>query len=297
MEDALNSFLFVFELMGLQYFSLVHDNLKDRPTSFRTAFMIVIVTLISTILFCYLLFVPLKAEIITSKNVLNFAIKHSMALGLLLVVYTSLIQSYISTRSIKKVYLNTKDIVRISFREFNMPVDFNLIKRAARKSFLLMSLFLVTVHITLSIRKVNSLLNALDSAFSLFAIFFLLMIVYKFVFYVAMVNNQLLLMRDLLRGIFKNIITKPFNLTSSEIVALTEDPLRKFRAARKIYNLIYDNAALINDSNGLTILILLISIVITLTASGYEIFISIVGNSQETQISCKIKNAQDECCF
>lgn len=296
MEDALNNFLFVFELMGLQYFSLVNDNLKDRPTALRTAFMFVIITLISTLLLCYFSFVPLKEEIITSKTVLNFAIKHSMGVGLLLVVYTSIIQSYISTRSIKKVYLNTKEIVRIVYREFNVPVDFNLIKRAARKSILLMSLFLVTVHIVLAIKTVKSLLNAIDSVFSLFAVFFLLVIVYKFVFYVAMVNSQLLLMRDLLRGVFKNFITKPNFTTSSEIARLTEDPLKQFRAARRIYNLIYENASLINSSNGLTILILLISIVITLTASGYEIFISIVGNIPETQISSKFEKAiSDDC--
>ncbi|CRK88197.1 CLUMA_CG001978, isoform A [Clunio marinus] len=56
------------------------------------------------------------------------------------------------------------------------------------------------------------------------------------------------------------------------------DPMKQFRAARKIYNLISENGDLVNKCHGFTILVLLLGIVLTLTGSGYRAFMIIMKN-------------------
>lgn len=295
MEDALRRFLFMFELTGLQYFSLEHDNLEDPPTALRRNFMIVLIILTTLLVSSFLMFVPVEAEIVTAKNMLNFAIRHSMSVSVVLVVYTSFIQSYTSTRKIKKVFLNNKELVRVCQRDFGMPVDFRHIQRTARKRFFVMTVFLAAAHTVLGLFMVQNLQYVLGLIILFFPYFFLFLIVYKFVFYVGMVNEQLMSLKSLLEGLFthnqaskKSVNRFSFasweqHSRSSELLKnlKSEELLRKLRASRKIYNLVFDNSTLINESLGLTVLILLICLVIVLTATGFEIFITVVGKSSK----------------
>lgn len=107
-------------------------------------------------------------------------------------------------------------------------------------------------------------------------ILLLFMIIYKFVFYVDMVNNQL--------EFVVKLLDKTFQPEEVKVVGemcfknTLDDPLKKLRAIRKVYNIIFESGALVNRSNGLTILILLMDLVIAITASGYEIFVIAVGS-------------------
>lgn len=294
MEESLNSCLILFELLGLQYFSLVHDNLTDRPTSFRTAFLAIILTLTTAIITkCITQHISLTdKEVVNAKNVLMYAIQHSMTVGFILVAYTSLIQSYTSTQKVKKFFSNTKDIVRLVHKEFNIKVNFKQIKREACKKILVMIIFFVTAHLTMTFLVVQSLRMTIGMIILMLPIFFILVIVYKFIFYVDIINHQLMSLEKMVGDIFKSQPLKIFDdfhvhMTTVEPAKSSEDPMKKLQAARKIYNLIYDNGLLINSSNGLTIMIMLLCIVTTLTASGYEIFVIVVGDLPMHQIPGK----------
>lgn len=107
-----------------------------------------------------------------------------------------------------------------------------------------------------------------------------LMIVYKFVFYVEIVKHQLKLLQVLMKETFKyapvGIIYKN-NWRTIAVKPAVNNWLRKLQAVRKIYNMICVHGELINHSSGLTILIVLVDVIVLLTASGYQIFVIIVG--------------------
>lgn len=287
MEEDLNSCLILFELTGLQCFSLkslTQDNAENRPSISRTVFMLVLFVFVNALVIFY---VHHDHSIIegdlTSKNVIIYVIKQSMNVGLVALLSVSFLQSYTSTQSIKKIYLNSKEIARLCLK-FKLNIDFKKIKKDAWKRIWAMLGFILVMHGSVMLAHLNCPNNILQLILGIFPMLFLLMIVFKFVFYVNIVNHQL----QLLEKLFKDAMQyEPVKVIESNIdVYLTQvksstpiddKTLNKLRVVWKIYNVIYDNGALINQSIGLTVLSLLMGLVIALTVSGYEIFVTVVG--------------------
>lgn len=288
-EEELNNCLILFELLGQQYFtlkSLTSRNLTSRPSIFRFIYLVIVFLFIS-ILMVYYIYQDQAVinESLNAKNVLMYAVKNSMHFGMVLVVWTSLIQSFVSTRKIKKIFFNVMETVQLCATEFNVMIKPKLIRNAAWKRISVMIIFFAIVHGGMMILNVSSSKAVKKLTIGLLPIFFFLTIMNKYIFYVGMINHQLEFLRNLIGSIFKsespqtiNIVENMnFHLKSVKPMTSADDLMKKFRAARKIYNIIYENGILINESNGLTILVMLISLVIALTVSGYEMFVIIIG--------------------
>lgn len=284
-EQELNSCMIMFEAMGLQYFSLksltVH-NFRARPSVPRTIFMLFLVTLITILMIIFIIYdKSLPKEIITAKNVLMQMVRKSLNFNLVLVVWTSLIQSFLSTEKVKKLFFNLTEVSQLSHQYFHMTFDAKRLKRLACRRTLLMMIFLMTVHGGVLIISILHFGMMLKPLVAILPVMFLFTVVNKFLFYVGIVNSQLEFLAQLIENLF--VWQEPVKLIDNKIILSikpsrsADDPLRKLRAARKIYNKIFENSILINESNGLTLLVLLISLVISLMTSGYEIFVVIIG--------------------
>lgn len=288
-EDELNGSLFFFELMGLQYFSLkslTQDSLKNKITVYRFVYMVFLLIFVLSFVVAFVVADNFTfIESLTAKNVIMFAIKNSMNVGLVLVVCTSLIQSYVSTEYIKKIYLNTDEIARLAFCEFKVFIDFKKIKKSVWKRLAIMAVFFITLQGVIGFTNMKYLNNFYTMLIGIIPLFFFLVIVFKLVFYIDFINLHLEFLEKLIEDvpilqpikIIDNINLHLLSVKSVKPVKPPEDPMRKFRITRKIYNIIYENSILINDSNGLTVLMLLTSLVIALTATGYQGFVIIVG--------------------
>lgn len=287
MEEEFNSSLVLFELMGLQFFSLkllTRENMNDRPSFLRFFHMVILLVFVSTLMVVFMASnsYAITEENVTAKNVLNFAISNSMNVGLILVVSTSIIQSFMSTRCVKKIFLNVKDIMKLYRQELDVIIDFRRIKKSTLKKVLLVILFFISTHGTVTLIKRNSN-NAFPLLLGAIPVFFLHVVVFKFTFYVGMINSQLFFLNKMLGNIstchqpIKFIDNVSFPVTQIKSIKLFDDPLKKLRTLRRIYNIIYENGTLINNSNGLTILVMFINIVISLTASGYQAFVIVIG--------------------
>jgi hypothetical protein len=118
-------------------------------------------------------------------------------------------------------------------------------------------------------------------AISFPAVFCFLVIVYKFVFYVVIVNAQLSSLNLIIRQIIESDANVRLNIKSYHVdvkpsMYLNEYSV-KLRALRKIYNLIFKNANIINRGFGLTVLIIVVDCIIICTAMGYEAFVLVMG--------------------
>lgn len=288
LEDEFNSCLILFEVLGQQYFSLKslqESNVQTRPSVFRLIHMIFLVLLIPVLMIFYILQEhSYLQESLNAKNILMYVIKNSMNVGMVLVACTSLIQSYISTEKTKKIYMNLRENVQSYINDFNQTINFRMIRNAAFKRLSVMVIFFVVVHGGITLLNLHSMDAVIKLTIGLLPMFFLLTIMNKYIFYVGMVNHQLQYLATLMGDILKadphpvKIIVDIVNNGLKPMpIKLPEDPMRKLRAARKIYNIIFENGTLINESNGLTILVMLISLVIALTVSGYEVFVIIIG--------------------
>lgn len=290
----LNSALFIFELTGFQYFSLkslTRDNLNTRPPICRTIYMLMLVFLVTGSMgfFSYLTS-SMHQETLTAKNILMFTIEQSMNVGILLVISTSLIQSFTSTRKIKKIFLNTSEIIQLAKQIFNITVDIKKIRRDTWKRMLFLIALLVVINISTAIWHVESIFEFLFSFVVLIPTFFFAIVICKFVFYVEIVNKQLSFLEKLLRNLFDDT----HNISNSDFIDVKQvkasnDPLTKLLALRNIYNLIFENGSLINDSFGITILIVLMTCVTSLTVCGYQAFVIILGGLPMDEVPSKFR--------
>lgn len=300
METEFSSSLLIFEVLGLQYFSLKLLSCKTlwtRPSIVRTVYMILLLIFMTGI---SVWFVTSEAVLetsstVTAKNVLTFALQHSLNLGLILVVIVSMVQSYFTTPKVKKIYLNFKEITDIALDHFNIKKDFKQVRKGAIKRITVVVSSFVVLHLTSFFFRFGSVNDTIPMLVGAIPVFYLIMVGYKYVFYVAMVNHQMRCVLRLLEEAFKRplIITKnieniKFNLTNTQIVKKYENPMTKLLAVRRTFNLVYENGTLINESNGLTILIVLVDLVIAITASEYEIFVVVVGGLPPEKLIGKI---------
>lgn len=283
METELSSCLKVFEFIGLQFFSLKDltvDNSKKRPTFFRAVFMMVFVTIICLLMIGFILKdnTAITGKV-SAKTIVMHVIQRSFNIGMILVCCSSTIQSFVSTLEIKRVFMNLKEIEKIINQEFSVQIDFKTFKENAWKRLYIMLTSFTILHGGTSLFHMYEEDIVVKIFLGALPVLFLIMIVYKMIFFVALINFSLRLLDDLITDIFQyqpiNIIDNiNYHLTS---VKTTENLLERLRAARKIFNIIFENGALINKSNGLTTLIILTTVVISLTVAGYEAFVIFVG--------------------
>jgi hypothetical protein len=301
MEEELNNALIIFEAIGLQYFSLkqvTRKNLWMRPSNVRTFYMIILLCLITGVA---VWFVQGEAvietnETITAKNILTYALQHSINVGFVLVIIVSLMQSYFTTPKVKKIYLNMKEIAEIAMDQFNIKKDFSLVRKSASKRVKVVIFSFLAIHFTTYFIRSASVTDIVPMLIGLLPIFYLVMIVYKFVFYVAMINGQMRFVLKLLEETFKTppifvktVESMKINVTNVQLVRKHENSMSKLLGVRRIFNLTYENGSLINESNGLTILIVLVDLVIGVTAAGYQIFVIFIGGLPTEKLPGKIK--------
>jgi hypothetical protein len=99
----------------------------------------------------------------------------------------------------------------------------------------------------------------------------------KYIFFVIVINAQLNQIKNFLEKIlmgrnFCGLIQVLSKRSKPEVLFEV-----KMKNLLKIYNLIYENSRLVNESMGLTTLVIIFIIVVTITGTGYKIFLLLVG--------------------
>lgn len=288
MEKELNNCLVIFELSGLQYFSLkslTPENVKSRPSWVRFIYMLVLlVTLTALVLASIYIDEEDKDQSITTRNLLGFIIQQSMNAGLMLVTVTTLIESYTSTQNMKQLYLNQKEIIHTYSQHFDVIIDFKKIKKMATRRGLALTIFYFGINGILTLINIESEKYFLLSMIGLVPVLFLFMSVLKFVFYVSSVNEQLNFLMNYLKEIFKHDTISIIGDMNHRMIQLkprptepSDDLIRKLRKAVKIYGIIYENSGLINASVGWSVFSFLLCLTTATTVSGYQLFVILVG--------------------
>lgn len=295
MEKELSSCLVLLEVMGLQHFSLktlTKESFKKPMSTSRKIYFLFVLVLFLALMFACLVINRLNpVKHVTAKNILMLAIRNTTTFGLLIITVISIIQAYATTKSVEKLFLNTKELATLCLKEYHLFIDFKKIKKLVWRQIACIILFVIALHLVLAPfeERKFSLDILILTLFRPVPVFFLMMISFKFTFYVEMVNNQLKFLENLTKSINDFNSAELENKLMISVAPVhqqwNEDLMNKLQTAWKIYNLIYENGGLINKSHGLTILAMLTVLVIALTASGYEIFVLIIGDNKSIKFS------------
>lgn len=282
-EKELGGIVRIFEISGLQYFSLeklTNFNVNQRPSALRV-FSVITIT---TFLICFVILASTltKSSEFTqsssSQQILTSAASKVVLWGRLFHVVLTITHSYFSSRDVKLFFLNSREVMQLMYQEFDHAMDLKQTKVSAWKRFAWMSfstfsgLFFL-IHVDPSL-VLFLLLSVLPTHY------FLIMNVYKFIFFVEMINQQIHDLNILLR---KHIQYEDidedleFKIIKVSQVKEINKFVRKLKVARKIYNLIHDNGVLINNSNGLPVLVYIVLMIVNFSLRGFEVIVICLG--------------------
>lgn len=287
MENDLNSCLVIFEVMGLQFFSLkrLSETKTDARPSFVRALLAIFwltVTCGAEVVFFTVTDSGISKEKVTAQNIMTFFIQYSMHFGMSGVSLIGTLQSFWMTPSMKRFYRNLKEIARIMEVELDFVINFKRIKQSSWNRLTTILVLAAVTHFSIFQRFVHEFVDFFGNFLFFILISRLLLASYYYAFHVIVVNRII----QKLAGIMTNIFTirKNLNFESGSLFVVPAKPMkfsdefmRKIKAVRKIYELIHENGTLINESNGWTVLMIVINSAASGTACTYAIFVILVG--------------------
>ncbi|KAL7025145.1 hypothetical protein ACKWTF_013364 [Chironomus riparius] len=282
----------IFQIFGLFYFSIKKLSLKSAnlyPSMFYTIHFILILVILTTQ--SIILAISTSSDITTAinaKNALNYIIQHSMVIGLILVLIIAFIQSYAATREMKKIFVNFIKISHIFLEDFQHIMDFCTMKMQLYKMIFRTMLYYLASQVVLYIYETYYGINIslVRLSIGIFPNIFMSMIIFKFVFFVNLVNYNLSHMTILMQKLF----SPQHGPAIINVKAKADKKFeRNLKTLRKIYYLVQENVELINKSMGFTILVFLGILVLSLISGGYRIFLTFVGRYPVKKM-CAIAN-------
>lgn len=283
LAEELDGTLKIFEIFGLQFFSLKSVFAKasgQQWTIFRIIYFIFLCTT-CFVFGCLILITSFLTEKVTTKNVLTVFYLQLLNYYFLTALVSSLIQSAISTKHIQRVFISSQEISNISEKDFNVAMKFGELRKSTLKKICVMVVIAIvatcaTIYAQFDNAQEFELLNT-----SLLTTL-LSMIVCKFSFFVNLVNLQVRHIEELFVLIFQAKPSQTYGKVYRNDVM--EKPgkqeLRKLTTVWKIYIKVSKNASIINRSMGLTILLVVVIAIMVVTYAVYDVCLAIMDDSQ-----------------
>lgn len=276
----------IFQIFGFQYFSvksLASSNQTIFPSLAYTLYFILVLFVLmgQMVTFGYTNKIFDTKETLSVKTILNYFVQTSIFLSLVLLICVSLIQSYVTTPLTKKFYLNCIKISEMSFSDFRHPINHRQIRNGTfQYFFFIIFLFIASQYILYIYEELNVIpLNLPIKFFFFVPMFFLVTVAFKFIFFVRLINVHLETVEKLTTEILKTTLNfESFNLSVKAVRPIHFDAMAiKINKLRRIYNVIYENADILNRSMGASLLAITSVVLVFVTGSGFHIFLTIVG--------------------
>lgn len=285
-NKELNLIQIFFEITGLQYFSyskLSAENVNNRPSVIQ--FFIMIFRLSAKVIFIgfFLTDMRQRSEI---TNVLMSAIQLAMDIGMILMICSSVLSAYFTTRKIKKFYLIFNDILHLINQNFSSPLDLTKFTRLNYLRFVMIWLSFTGLFILASDFGKSDVFFFL----SYIPFLYLILMILHFIFFVELINRALSQLSESVQELAPSGRSMHSRRTIlSSFGDSTTENIRKLKIIRRIYIKIYDCASLLNGSFGITNVFILLVVVIASTVSGYKILIRVIeGKGMEIlKMNCK----------
>lgn len=288
--STLNRCLVVFEFFGLQFFSLkktLRENSKDRIHIFRKIYFGALLSLYIFLGIGSIVSVSV-ANKVTTKNVLTLGYSHMTTYIFSIAIWISLIQAFVSTRQIKKVFMNSKEIAENCFEIFKISMPFDDLVKTVWKRYASEAFVFVIVHAaaaTFKYAKGNFVFW--EFLVIIFYTSYFIIIGNNFLFYVCLINFELqFIQKQILFAANGQLegLNKKLSFSSNSDLPSKSASISSFQAIWKTYNKILENASLANKSLGNTILIILLNLITMATYCGYKLCARAMGDSSEKLI-------------
>lgn len=287
--DEINCFSKLFILFGLQYFfdkDLKSDSRKDFKSFFAAYFTVLVLLVLGLLLFVISPEFTNEADDDRSlRNVIDRIRNIFMECALVLTLLLGLVESFVKTESVKKLIEKVVSISTMFNLELGHSLDYKLFRKTWMRNFFLFFSTLTFSYVTWVIATIVNGDSFSTLLFGLLPFVFFSLLIFKFIFYVGLVNFQL---ENL------SLVSAPAAIRKSRQEASANVELRKILALRRIYSSIYDCGQYANHIMTVSSLCTLVVLVILLTSTIFRSFIVIIG---DLPLSAFFSELQDFLCY
>lgn len=286
--------LYIFQIFGLQFFSL-NELSSDEGVSWRTRWKkaIYFVLYLSYLIVQNLMSIKDVHKLNCDESV-NCIIIHVVEYGTLLAFFAAeiitVILSYMSTEHHKKIFVNLSESHRLFTGQLYRKLKYRSFKlKVLPKLSVFGILFFVAVYLIKQDRQEHLQIEV--SNFNITATLTVAFAGLQFVFYAELINFYLEHLEGSIRNLQKKIeiynLSKRISIKLRSSVGCEEEVLRKMLVVRKIYGIIWYTTYLVNLCLGKILLMLLTLTVIGCTAFGYKIFLVVVSGQKIEKAICE----------
>lgn len=272
--EVLNGFFKLFQIFGLQYFSfkdLGGKLMRKRPDKFyKLYFGFVLILLCSAMSYYVSMVLKIDEKKFIAKNALNILIRLFMNFGLIAVIFIGIVESFVKTNQLKKVYMNIMEVSALCLVHFDYEINYTSFKKSWRKKFYsALGIFTFSYGLTILTFVYNGH-KVLSYLIGFFPIVFFGVIILKFTLHVDLVNLQLENMQNLMTSeVFMKVnSTNPVNIRH----VLQNRAL----ALRKIYNIVYDTAEIVSNILAISALLILILLTVIIVNSAFRCVVAVI---------------------
>lgn len=285
----------IFKYLGFNYIEFQeHDNNdtaweSDKTKYSKSQFVFLALRLIIFLALVALCIIENLEKLVGDEGRLMILIQYIFDILSLVVSFTLLFQSFFATRRFKKFYKNIRVVLKMLHQNFD--IIFNWQK--TKKNVHLRAFIFWSIHAGLFLIKADASGYNPQMLVNYFAGLFLIAFLFYFIFIVEILNQTLALLVKSFHELSRPtsishisiIASHNANLKSIYAVQRLSSNLRKIRACQKVYNIILDCGKAVNESFGLTMLLILIGIVLQMTVEGYKVFINLFTGDGNTNKS------------
>lgn len=281
----------LFRYFGLQYFALNEDDevnhRSNRITKAQKIFFAFFLASVSLHSISFVIFFIIFRMIVTTSIEDTSNDLKAQLFSIVFIVSTilvSVIQAFVSTPKIKKIFALSEEIWNIFAIKMNYEVDL----KSFRKSFTKMCLLTVSALAVFTTALGIFTFYLIPSRFVLFCFapftFFLILVnLLRFIFFTMLINVNIKSLNLVLEQLSNqqnlmersNVRRKLFGSNNHAAPLLPHSLSRAIRASREIYALVWEMTELVNQVSGTMIAILVIVAALENTLGGYKIFLFI----------------------
>lgn len=275
---ALEMFTKLFQLCGLQFFSLKSLERKVKrkyPSPFYSIYMLIILAWAT--IFVFFSFEDNMASSYASENYLSVVIKFLNYMNYIASIYICVVLSFFKNSDLKKFFQHSMKIKDLCLNEFDFEMDFRKVwRKLVVWSLVYAAYFLTLLYRVLSSPSGNTFVSSivLPISWVLIAVY-VQMIAFRFNFYVQVLNFHLKTINKLLRENFLSNSSDyaAKNLKTIKILKVSlNDYLNKNKITtlQKMYLLIKEMAECVNSTMGFAVMLRLFMVITNMIRFGYD---------------------------
>lgn len=279
---ALSTHTIIFQLIGLQFFTLDGINSRKFLTKHKYNLGIIFVVLM-LIAFSAIYLVEKSKEKQDKPNVATSTIMHHISMiNMICCTVISMVQSFLVKAKVRKIFFNLQSVAKIFSKNFNCDVDYSVLGREFKNFCFGYFLF----YAVLSLALVAFLLGygsgtsgIMWNILLLCPYSFLIICFIRFVFFVMLIKFHVVQFERIIKSMQK--CSHPYiradNILRDYRIKIDRSPAVEFEfvmGLKKIYGIIVRTTRTVNFVCGIINLMILFLIVFATINGGYKVFLS-----------------------